>query len=302
MIPYLYDYANNMEATINPSGIKTNTGMVAYFKRYLLQELISNYKCRIPDDWNKDFFMYVLFCLGYIVVFDNPKYGKIPMNCTLTGYGLFYEPTDAIISNPALPGIKKLKIGEDCEIIKMQPDYGSCLDIINLYATLMAVAVESISTNIFNSRLAYVFACRNDKQATSFKKMYDEISQGKPSVFVDKDLFDDEGKPQWQGFSNKLSENYIADKMLNDLASIENRFYTTIGINNANVNKKERLITDEVNANNDQTKALARLWLDTMRSGMEKVNNRYGLNLSIDLINNDKEVGGYVLQQPRELY
>ncbi len=281
MIPYMYDYINTAESAINPTGVTVNSGIKRYFERYLMQKIMSVFDWRLPDEWNKDFFQYVLYSFGYIAVIDTDKYGVIPQNCTLGGFGLYYEPTKAIITNPALPGLHEKRIGINCEIIKMQPDYGGVTDIINVYSTLMACVYEGISTNIFNSRLAYVFAFDNPAQEATFKKMFDNISMGHPAVFAHKSLFDDEGNPRWITFSNKLKENYIAGEMLEDLANIENRFYTAIGIRNANTEKKERLIVDEVNANNEQTEALVKVWLDTMNDGCKRVNSMFGTNLSV---------------------
>jgi hypothetical protein len=60
-------------------------------------------------------------------------------------------------------------------------------------------------------------------------------------------------------------------------------FCTTIGLKNANYEKRERLLVDEVNANNEQTKALAEQWLDSIKSGMDTANEMFGLNLNIKL-------------------
>ena len=66
------------------------------------------------------------------------------------------------------------------------------------------------------------------------------------------------------------------------MKTIENQFNTKIGIPNANTQKRERLINSEVQANDIDTQALIRVWLDSMRDGITKVNNRYGLNISVD--------------------
>ena len=66
----------------------------------------------------------------------------------------------------------------------MQPDYGSCWDIVSYYADLLALATESLAVNITNSKLAYVFACQDKTVAESFKKMFDQINEGNPAVFA----------------------------------------------------------------------------------------------------------------------
>jgi hypothetical protein len=66
-------------------------------------------------------------------------------------------------------------------------------------------------------------------------------------------------------------------------------FRTSIGLNNANTEKKERLITDEVNANNDATYSKVELWLDTLQKSCRKVKNMFGVDISVDW-RNRKEI------------
>ena len=93
-------------------------------------------------------------------------------------------------------------------------------------------------------------------------------------------------------FTQNVGQNYITDKILNDLQTIEDQFNTEIGIPNANTQKKERLIVDEVNANNIDTNAKIALWLETMQRDIEKVNQMFGLDLSVSyrFDNNESEV------------
>jgi hypothetical protein len=106
--------------------------------------------------------------------------------------------------------------------------------------------------------------------------MYDRISEGNPAVFVDKSLFDEDGKPLYEMLGENVNETYIIDKMLNDLATIDNMFAEEIGIPNANTQKKERMITDEVNANNFETRSKCELWLDGLKHCMELSKKLFG--------------------------
>jgi hypothetical protein len=54
-------------------------------------------------------------------------------------------------------------------------------------------------------------------------------------------------------------------------------------LNNANVDKRERLIVDEVNANNYEIKANVQHWLDNIEQGLDRANSLFGLNLSVKL-------------------
>ena len=115
-----------------------------------------------------------------------------------------------------------------------------------------------------------------------FKKLYDQIGAGNPAAVIDKNLFNDDGSPAWQAFFQNIGQNYIVDKLLSDMRKIESMFDTHIGIPNANTDKRERLVTDEVNANNVETYSKCSLWLESLQKSCEKANNMFDLNLWVD--------------------
>ena len=291
-VPYLYDYINMANSIVDPSTVHAErTATNRFFERYLLQKAISVFKWELPEQWAKNYFLYVLYCWGFISVVNTDKYGTIPQACSIRGYDIFYQPTHAVITNPLLTGILEPRIGTECTLIKLQPDYGGIIDIIQYYANLLALTAESIATNLTNTKLAYVFGAKNKAQAESFKKMFDEITSGNPAVFVDKMLMDDNGKPAWFTFSQNIKENYIVPDLLCDMRKIEEMFDTAIGIPNANTDKRERMITDEVNANNFETRSKCEIWLEELKKGCEETNEMFGLSLSVDW-RDDLQEGG----------
>ena len=284
-IPADYDRINLYNSSFSPSTVHcSNTALVNYYTRYLLQKVISVYDFQgLPETWSKSFFNFILFGVGYVVVFNTDRYGVIPQACGLSGYNIYYEPTNAIVTNPKISfkGSDELKIGVNCELIKMQPDYGSIMDMISVYADLLALAQETAAVNLVNSKMAYVFASDNKAGAETFKKMYDQINAGNPAVFIDNKMYKLDVSKNWDVFTQNVGGNYIVTDLLADMKNIEDRFNTDIGIPNANTQKRERLITDEVNANNVDTKAKVILWLETIREGLQKVNDMFDLNISV---------------------
>lgn len=281
-LPIYYDYQNVLDSIMQPSTVHIhNTALSRYFKRYLLMKAISVFEWDIPDTWDYDYFIYTLFCCGYIAVINTDKYGVIPQHCTLSGYGIFYQPTEAVIANPLLRGLKRLRIGTQTELIKLNLDYAGILDIINYYGDLMALAAETAGTNLLNCKLAYVFAAANKAAAESFKKLYDKIASGEPCAVFDKELLDEDGKLGFEMFNQNLKNTYIAGDLMVDLRKIENEFLTMIGIPNANTEKKSRMIVDEVNSNNVETLALASQWLETLQQSCERVNKMFNTNISV---------------------
>ena len=156
------------------------------------------------------------------------------------------------------------------------------MDLVSFYAQEMALASEAIDVNLLNSKLSYVFTASNKNAAESLKKLYDRIASGEPAVVIDKNLYNDDGSVSWEAFQQNVGQNYIASDLLSDMRKIEAEFDTKIGIPNANTDKKERLITDEVNANNVETRNLPELWLESLQQGCKESNAMFGINISVD--------------------
>lgn len=283
-IPALYDHINLYNAQISPSTIHVkNTALANYFRRYLLEKAISVFKWDIPKTWAKNYFLYVLYCYGYIGIVNTDKFGVIPQEGALSGYDVFYQPTHITVTNPLLPGFRRQRIGINCGLLKLQPDYGGIIDIIGYYADMMALCAETAGVNLVNSKLSFVFPASGKAQAESYKKMFDNVASGQPAVFTDKSLFDDTGKPAWSPFAQNVEHNYITDKVLSDMRKIEAMFDTDIGIPSANTDKRERLITDEVNANNVETASKCELWLETLRAGIAETLQLFpDVSISVD--------------------
>lgn len=282
-IPAQYDHINVQNSIIQPSTVHCqNTGLQWYFQRYLLQRIMSVYKWKLPDNWAENYFKYVLFCWGYISVFETDKFGVIPQACGLQGYDVMYQPTNAVISNPLLTGILTPRIDRECTIIKLQPDWGGVMDIVSFYADLMSLCAEGVGMNLVNTKLSYVFFADGKAEAESFKKLFDNVASGQPASVVDKKLRNDDGSVNWEMFNQDLKSAYITSDILSDMNKIVKMFDTKIGIPNANTDKRERLNTDEVNANNVDTVSLADTWLNELKKGCDKTRKLFGIDIDVD--------------------
>ena len=282
--PYYYNYINAETSQVTPSTVHVkDSGLCRYFTKYLLQKAMSVFEWDLPETWNKDYFLYVLYCWGYVAVVNTDKFGVIPQGCGLKGYDVFYAPTHAVIKNPLLSGILEPRIGTQCELLKLQPDFSGILDLVGHYAEQMALASQSVSVNLLNSKLSYVFTAKTKALAESLKKMYDQIASGEPAVVIDSRLKNAaDGEETWKSFEQNVGGNYIVTNLLADLRKIEAMFDTEIGIPNANTDKRERLITDEVNANNVETYSKCSMWLENLQEACQKVNRMFGLSISVD--------------------
>lgn len=282
-IPASYEEINLYNSSFSPSTVHVqNTALQRYFRKYLLQKAISVFKWDLPEEWDEDYFKYTLYGIGYIAVLNTRTFGIICQGGALGGYNLYYRPSYIMITNPLIRGTITANINTDCALIKLQPDYSSIMDIVGYYADQMALASEALGMNLVNVKTGIIFGANDKAQAESYKKMFDKINSGDPAVVVGKNMLDDKGQPSWYPFVSNLKELYISDQVLSDMRKIEAMFDTEIGIPNANTDKAERLITDEVNANNTETATRCELWLESIRKGLKKANEMFGLSLAVD--------------------
>ena len=282
LIPADYTYQNLYNASRSPSTVHVkNTKLYRFFRRYLLQRAISVFKWTIPEEWDKDYFLYTLYGYGFLAILNTDRYGVIPQQCAPGGFNLYYRPAWVIVTNPLL-GTLQRTIDEDCILLKLQPDYGSIIDLVGYYADMMALAAESAGMNFVNVKTSTIFGAESEAQAQAYYKMFDKISEGNPAAVIGKKLLDPEGKPTWFPFTQNAKELYIASDILSDLLKIRAMFDTEIGIPNSNTEKRERMITDEVNSNNAETACLGELWLQTLNKEITKANTMFdGLNMSV---------------------
>lgn len=284
-IPVYYDYQNLYDSQFRPYGMHArNTGLSLFFDRYLFQKLFSVYEFKIPESWDPDYFRYTLFVMGYTIVFNTDLFGIVNNHGSLYGRNFYYRPTNAIVSNPLLRSeARQMTIGRDCQLIKLTPDYRGAYDVVSTFSDLMSLILESMGVNLVNTKLAYVFNTNNKAMAESFKDMYSQIASGQPAVFADKSLFNEDGDPRWIMFNQNLKQTFLGNDLSTFMSNVESMFLSFIGINNVNYEKKERLTNDEINANNQNTQAVSKVWLESMQQSMDKVNSMYDLDLSVRL-------------------
>ncbi len=259
-----------------------NTSTI-YYRDYLLKKVLSRFEFGgIPSFWDMDYFLEILFLEGHLAITDTAM-GILPFKCGCTGVGVFEQPTEVIIANPVLGSFRRT-IDVDCALVKLQYNYQGIGWMINRYSALLAMCDSGIAVNLMNSKAAYVFKAGSKAQAATIQKMYDDITMGKPAVFVGENgALNSENV-----FTMPVKENFVADDIQLLKRKILNEFLTEIGINNTNLDKRERLTDDEVNANNDEVSANIQHWLDNITEGLTKANKLYNLNLSVKV----REFGG----------
>jgi len=278
--PYNYDYANVAESVVQPSTMWiAGTASARYHRRQLYQLVAGVLKFTQLEAWEKwaaDYMPACLLCLGRVAILRTDRFGVIPQQCGLGGYGVLYQPTTAIVTNPLLR-YRELPIGTLCSVVKLRADWGGIYDTVVHYANLLALADEALAVNMLNSRLAYVFAASERAGAESLKKLFDAVASGEPAVVADRKLFNDDGSPAWGTFAQDLRSNFISPEIINVRRAILEAFCHEVGIPAANTGKRERLNTDEVHAQDVETSIRMDDMIDHMQRGFAEACELFGL-------------------------
>lgn len=280
-VPLNYNQLNIVESSYQPSVVKNNSVAFAYWQRSLFQRACSVLEFTLPDDWTgktRDFFYYCLFRFGYVAVFERPEFGRVFQPATLNGINFYYQPTRALISNPAIPESLDLEIGRECEILKLTPDYIGIWPIIDRYAQKLATLDGAIDMSIVNNKFAFILAAKNKAAAAALKKMLDKVNAGEPAVILDMKVLNDEvdKTEPWQSWTREhLKENYLTTDQLKDQQTILNAFDAEIGIPTTPYQKQERLTDFESRSRSVDSKARMNVWLDTLKSSIEEVKKLY---------------------------
>ena len=289
--PLNYGNINASAGTYSPSSVKAyNNKSFAFWQRSLFQRAQSVLDFDIPDNWNgkvKDFFLYCLFRFGFVAITKRDEYGFMFQPCTLKGYDLYYQPTNALISNPALKEGLDLTIGKECELLKLTPDYQGIWDIITYTAEKLSSMDNAINMSIINNKFAFILGAKNKNASNALKKILDYVNQGEPAVIYDMKLVNDPNDkeiPFQEWTRDNLKNSYLTTDQLMDMQTILNNFDAEIGIPTIPYQKKERLVTDEANSRNFDAKARSLTWFNTLTTSIDDIKKLYpDINLSVKL-------------------
>lgn len=281
--PLNYEQINAAAGTYNPSSVKSfNNKTYAYWERALFQRATSVIESEILPEWDgtiKDFFYYCLFRFGFVTVFKNEKYGRVFQPSSLQGFDFYYQPTDSLIANPAFTESLDLKIGTECEILKLTPDFQGVWDIISYHAEKLSTLDNAINMSLINNKFAFILGARNKVAGSALKKMLDKINKGEPAVIYDMKLLNDptdktEPFQVWER-KNSLKDSYLTTDQLKDFQTILNNFDNEIGIPTIPYQKKERMVQAEAESRQMDAMSRSTIWLECLQSSAARIKRLY---------------------------
>lgn len=264
---------NDVKGTLNSETLK--------YKRLLYFKIYSKFKFTLPEEWKKNWFRFFLFHCGSISVLYTNEYGWVCMPYGVTKFGIYYQPIAFTVSNHLFTSPKTGIVGVNGGIVHVFDDFLGFDDIVTRYAEKLAQCDKDININLMNANISMQVDVDNKKEADEIKEAYARATQGEPLVLTKKKVMKDGFKPLFP----KAKDTFIGNDLQTLKRSIINEFLTEIGIMNANTDKKERLITDEVNANNEETKTLVEVALENIKKCFDEINKISGLGLKVELNN-----------------
>lgn len=285
--PYSYQEINGIDGTYTPSEIHDADDYTYwYWFRSLFQRAASTLEFDFPEKFTaeeKDFFYYCLLKYGFVCVFNSENFGLSFNPCTVYGFDLYYQPTNAIITNPAITESLDLKIHEDCELIKLTPDYLGVFDVIDYYAVKLSNMSCSIDMTVENSKTAFVLAGKTKSAIATLKKIVDKISKGITTIVADARVTNPrEDVEPFTWLTRNAKDSYVGTDLLQDMQTILNMFDREIGIPTIPYQKKERMVEFESKSAMIDSSSRLSTWIRTLEASLESVNEMFETNFSVE--------------------
>lgn len=288
----IYGYNKQLDGW--SSAWQNNVTYLHYY--YLLKELAINmYKWEgLPDTIDERFLELTLFENGYGVYFDDDVIGNLFLQCTIGGQlNLYRIPINRMAYSVGNNSYHKYLTEKDSVIVFNNYLHTTTHLSIDMFAQKLYNISRTIDVNINAQKTPILITC-DDKQKITFKNAYQQYEGNEPFIFGYKG-FDKEAFQVLQ-----TDAPFVADKLSIEKNRIWNEAMLFLGINNNNMDKKERQISDEVNSNLEQITMSRMVGLNSRKQGADQINRMFGTNIEVeyneelnkmytDLVSSDEE-------------
>ena len=243
----------------------------------------------LPSSMNAMWLEKCLYYNGQASLLKDKNYGFINTKCCTNGaLNLYGLPTSLNCYSFDYQSSRKLYTGLIDGLTpaqKEQREFYECILVMNnwdrtptagsmeLFALRLYEAERTADVNI-KAQKTPVLLLVDDKQRMTMEQLYSQYDGNKPFIFGDKNNLNEN-----QLKAIKTDAPYIADKVMNYKKEIWNEALTFLGINNIMVDKKERLITDEANQNNELINLNLQSYLAPRQEACRQFNEKFGLKV-----------------------
>lgn len=263
----------------------TNTLTYNQYLRRLMELAVSMFEWKnLPPTVDQRYIELRLFETGSVIFFKDDVLGELCLDCISQGsFDVYGNPTTRIAYSH-YNNYQKILTEKDSVIIWNNYLRTNCVTDIQLYAKRLWQLDRTIDINANAQKTPILIQC-DEKQRLTMKNLYMQYEGNEPFIFGDKNL-------DLNGLKVLTTQApYVADKIYYLKTQIWNEALTYLGISNLNVNKKERLITDEVSRSQGSVISSRYNRLECRRQAVEKINDMFGLNIEVNYREDFQEVG-----------
>ena len=229
----------------------------------------------LPDTVDERYLELHLFTDGQMIYFNDEVIGNLCLNCTMTGrFDVYGYPILRRAYSAYNNYQKMLKPDNSVVIFNNLLRTNSILDV-KMFALRLYNIDRTIDINVNAQKTPVLIVCDENERLT-MQNVYKQWQGNEPVIKGDKNL-------NVKGITVlKTDAPFVADKLYELKCNIWNEALTYLGISNITVNKKERLITDEVERNQGGVLANRYPFLNPREKAVEQINKMFGTNISVE--------------------
>lgn len=251
-----------------------NLTYLDYYKRLRLLALSMFEWKNLPDSMNARFLEKCLYIYGQAAFVYDEKLGYINLKCVPSDYLNIYE--EAYKYNCYSINYNKEYSLSDMILVRNNLESIPTDNTIQLFARRLYECERTTEINI-QAQQTPVLIATDEKTRLTLANVYKKWSGHEPVIFGSKNFDPDSVKVL------KTDAPYIADKLQAYKRNVWAECMAFLGINNVADEKAERLVTDEVNANNQMIELSAETMLLTRQKACEEFNEKFNQNISVKL-------------------
>lgn len=254
------------------SAVMNNATYIQYYNRLIELSIAMFDWTGLPDTIDPRFLELTLFKYGQAVFFEDEVMGYLALtNAVQGGFDVYGYPVASRAYSPYNNYQKNLTLDDSVIIYNNYLRTPSSLDV-EVFAKRLYNLDRVIDVNANAQKTPVLIKCAETQRLT-MKNLYKEFDGNSPVIFGDNGMND-------ANFTVLSTEApYVADRIYQLKTQIWNEALTYLGISNINVQKKERLITDEVSRNMGGVIASRYSRLNARQNACEKINKIFGLNV-----------------------
>lgn len=244
-----------------------------YYKRLRLLALSLFEWENLPESMNERFLEQCLYWYGKAAIVNDENLGIINTKCTPSeSLNIYGEATEYHCYSTGYDANFPL---DDMVYVRNNLEALPTDATIQLFAQRLYEAERTIDVNIKAQKTPVIILC-DEKQRLTMKNIYMKYDGNEPVIYGKKGLDIDDIKVL------RTDAPFVADKLEEYKRNVWSEALSFLGINNVMTEKKERLLTGEVDANNQMIDLSAQTMLLTRELAAEKFNRLWpGRDISV---------------------